>query len=118
MNITTAIDGTTATITPDGDIDFETLPPLRAAADALPAHVSDLLWDLDRTAFVDVAGLHLLFAPAPPHGPNCRVTVTGLRPQPLRLLLLAAETNPAVFDLARQLATTPSVGVGQPSSEA
>ncbi|MET8585546.1 STAS domain-containing protein [Streptomyces collinus] len=115
MNITTAIDGTTATITPDGDIDFDTMPPLRAAADALPAHVDDVLWDLNHTAFMDVAGLHLLLAPTPPHR---RTTVTGLRPQPLRLLLLAADTNPAVFDLARLLATTPATGVGQPSSEA
>ncbi|MET8586397.1 STAS domain-containing protein [Streptomyces collinus] len=118
MNITTAIDGTTATITLDGDIDFDTMPPLRAAADALPAHVDDVLWDLNHTAFMDVAGLHLLLAPTPPHRPKRRTTVTGLRPQPLRLLLLAAETNPAVFDLARLLANTPSTGVGRPSPKA
>ena len=107
MDITTTITGTTARITPRGDLDFDTLPPLRAAADALPAHVTDLLWDLDHTPFMDLAGLHLLFAPTPPHGPDRRTTVTGLRPQPLRLLLLAADTNAATFDLARLLPDTP-----------
>ncbi|MFC9282823.1 hypothetical protein [Streptomyces collinus] len=72
-----------------------------------------MLWDLNHTAFIDVAGLHLLFAPAPHHSPHRRTTVTGLRPQPLRLLLLAADMNPAVFDLGRLLAegTPPSLSM-------
>ncbi|WP_317440694.1 STAS domain-containing protein [Streptomyces collinus] len=108
MNITT-LDGTTARITVRGDIDFDTLPPLRAAAEALPARVTGLLWDLNRTFFMDIAGLHLLFAPAtPPDRPDRRITVTGLRPQPLRLLRLAAETNPAAFPLDRLLCDTPA----------
>ncbi|PKW05984.1 hypothetical protein SAMN05428944_6977 [Streptomyces sp. 1222.5] len=114
MNITTTIDGTTACITPRGDIDFDTLPPLRTAADTLPAHVSDLLWDLSHTPFMDLAGLHLLFTPtlAAPYGRGRRTSVTGLRSQPLRLLLLAADTNPVTFDLARLLPDTPPTDVG------
>ncbi|MGW0413265.1 STAS domain-containing protein [Streptomyces collinus] len=108
MNTITTLNGPTATITVRGDIDFDTLPPLRAATDVLPAHVTGLLWDLNHTLFMDVAGLHLLFAPAPPDRPDRRVTVTGLRPQPLRLLRLAAETNPAVFRLDRLICDTPA----------
>lgn len=106
MNITTIIDGTSARITPYGDIDFDTLPPLRAAADALPSRVTDLMWDLNHTAFMDTAGLHLLFIPRPPDGPNRRTTATGLRRQPLRLLLLAADLHPVTFDLTRLLPDT------------
>ncbi|MEU4038876.1 hypothetical protein [Streptomyces collinus] len=107
MNTITT-NGTTATITVRGDIDFDTLPPIRAAADALPAHVTGLLWDLNHTLFMDIAGLHLLFAPTPPDRPDRRITVTGLRPQPLRLLRLAAETNPAAFPLDRLICDTPA----------
>ncbi|MFD7691594.1 hypothetical protein [Streptomyces sp. NPDC059781] len=107
MNITTVIDGTSARITPYGDIDFDALPPLRAAADALPAHVTDLMWDLNHTAFMDTAGLHLLFTPRPSDVPDRRTTATGLRRQPLRLLLLAADLHPATFDLTRLLPDTP-----------
>ncbi|MFG3157037.1 STAS domain-containing protein [Streptomyces sp. NPDC048219] len=109
MNTTTTIDGTSARITPYGDIDYDTLPPLRAAADALPPQVTDLLWDLTHTAFMDVAGLHLLFTPTPPgNGPHLRTTVTGLRPQPLRLLRLAVDLNPDVFEVTRLLPGTPA----------
>ncbi|MFD7458844.1 MULTISPECIES: STAS domain-containing protein [unclassified Streptomyces] len=107
MHITTTIDGRSARITPCGDLDFDALPPLRAAAEALPAEVSDLLWDLNHTPFMDVAGLHLLFTPTRLDGPDRRTTVTGLRPQPLRLLLMAADMNPATFDLTRLLPDTP-----------
>ncbi|MFE9499086.1 STAS domain-containing protein [Streptomyces collinus] len=117
MNITTTSDGTTARITPRGDIDFDTLPPLRAAADTLPVQVTDLLWDLSHTRFMDIAGLHLLFTPAQPDGRGRRTMVTGLRPQPLRLLLLAADTNPATFDLARLLSDTPLTDFRQPAPE-
>ncbi|MFD8275946.1 STAS domain-containing protein [Streptomyces flaveolus] len=114
MNITTTIDGTSARITPCGDIDYDTLPPLRAAADALPVHVTDLLWDLTHTAFMDVAGLHLLFTSAPSgNGPHRRTTVTGLRRQPYRLLLLAADLNPTTFTILRLLPDTPSSGAKQ-----
>jgi hypothetical protein len=49
---------------------------------------------------MDVAGLHLLF-PTTSSGPKRRTTVTGLRAQPLSLLLLAADVNPAAFDFTR-----------------
>ncbi|MFE0452461.1 STAS domain-containing protein [Streptomyces sp. NPDC058914] len=117
MNITTVIDGTSARITLRGDIDYDTLPPLRAAADALPAHVTDLLWDLNHTPFMDVAGLHLLFAPAPLSGPDRRTTVTGLGQQPQRLLLLAADVHPDTFDLARLHPDTPPTDFQQTAAE-
>ncbi|MEU3027738.1 hypothetical protein ACPCBC_19340 [Streptomyces incarnatus] len=101
MYATTTLDGTSARISWRGDVDFDTLPALRAAADALPAGVADLLWDLNDAPFMDVTGLHFLFAPTQVDGPNRRMTVTGLRQQPLRLLLLAADLDPAAFDIAR-----------------
>ncbi|MEU0228138.1 STAS domain-containing protein [Streptomyces sp. NPDC006284] len=100
MDITTTIDGTRARISPRGVIDYDTLPPLRAATAALPAGVTDLLWDMGGATFMDVAGLHLLFDPAPPGGPLRTTTVCGLGPQPLRLLSLAAGLDPAL-DAAR-----------------
>ncbi|MEU7061784.1 hypothetical protein [Streptomyces sp. NPDC046197] len=107
MNITTTIDGTSAHISLCGEIDFDTLPPLRAAVDALPPQVTDLQWDLTFTPFMDVTGLHLLFTPATSSGPERRATVTGLRAQPLALLLVAADVNPTVFDLCRLLPDVP-----------
>ncbi|MFE9773479.1 STAS domain-containing protein [Streptomyces sp. NPDC005931] len=107
MNIITTIDGPSACITVRGDIDHDTLPQLRAAADVLPAHVTDLLWDLNHTPFMDVAGLHLFFAPAPVNRAGRRTTVTGVHRQPLRLLLLAADLHPDTFDLARLLQDAP-----------
>ncbi|GGY51840.1 STAS domain-containing protein [Streptomyces djakartensis] len=102
MDITTSIDGAHARISLSGEIDFDTLPPLRAAVEALPQQVTDLQWDLTRTPFMDVAGLHLFFDPTT-SGPGRRATVTGLRAQPLWLLLTAADVNPTVFDLSRLL---------------
>ncbi|MFJ4601100.1 hypothetical protein [Streptomyces griseoluteus] len=58
---------------------------------------------------MDVAGLHLLFDHSPADGPDRGTTVTGLRQQPLRLLLLAADLHPATFDLSR-LFTVASAG--------
>jgi anti-anti-sigma regulatory factor len=112
MDITITIDGASARITPRGDIDFDTLAPLRAAVDSLPAHVTDLLWDLRHTPFMGVAGLHLLFTPATRGRPERTTTVTGLLPQPLRLLLLATDTCPTVFDLSRLLPDTPTTALG------
>ncbi|MEU1853414.1 hypothetical protein ABZ499_30160 [Streptomyces sp. NPDC019990] len=106
MNITTTIDGTSARIRPCGEIDSDTLPPLRAAVDGLPPQVTDLQWDLTYTPFMDVAGLHLLFTPTA-NGREHRATVTGLRAQPLWLLLTAAEVDPTVFDLSRLLPDVP-----------
>ncbi|MEV5106494.1 STAS domain-containing protein [Streptomyces massasporeus] len=102
MNITTTIDGTSARISPSGEIDLDTLPPLRATVDALPPQVTDLQWDLTGTTFMDITGLNFLFAPAPRDGgPDRHTTVTGLGRQPLGLLLLAAEVHPTAFDTSR-----------------
>ncbi|MFJ3501661.1 MULTISPECIES: hypothetical protein [unclassified Streptomyces] len=108
MNVTTTITGTTARITPQGEIDLETLPPLRAAVDRLPLHVTDLLWDLEHLSFTDVAGLRLLFGPAPQGEPQRRTTVTGLQDQPLQLLLLAADLFPTAYDIPRLIPDTPA----------
>ena len=70
MNITTTIDGTRARISLDGEIDFVALPQVRAATAALPAHVTELLWDLGEATFMDVAGLHLLCDPPRPAAPR------------------------------------------------
>ncbi|MGW3866679.1 STAS domain-containing protein [Streptomyces sp. NPDC005047] len=93
MNITTTIDGSHARISLDGEIDFHTVPQLRAATADLPARVTELLWDLEAATFMDVTGLHLLFDPTPPGSSPHRTTVTGLGSQPLRLLTLAADLN-------------------------
>ncbi|MZF88798.1 STAS domain-containing protein [Streptomyces sp. SID5643] len=112
MNITTTIDGTTARISPSGELDFDTLPPLRATVDALPPHVTDLQWDLGGTVFMDVTGLNFLFAPGPhDSAPGRRTTVTGLNRQPLWLLLLASEVRPTGFDLSRLIPDTPPTDV-------
>ncbi|MFI9122303.1 hypothetical protein ACIGW0_23365 [Streptomyces bikiniensis] len=108
MNITITITGTTARITPRGEIDYDTLPPLRAAVDRLPLRVTDLLWDLENLSFTDVAGLHLLFGPAPQDGPQHRTTATGLQDQPLQLLLLAADLFPTAYDVTRLIPDTPA----------
>jgi ABC-type transporter Mla MlaB component len=88
-----------------GEIDYTTLPTLRAAAAELPPGVTELVWDLHDARFMDVAGLHLLFEQPSPQGPPRKTTVTNLAPQPLRLLLLAAEVNPTL-ELAHLLPDT------------
>jgi ABC-type transporter Mla MlaB component len=109
MNITMTVDGTFARICVCGEIDFDSLPRLRSAAAALPVQVSDLQWDLTGTSFMDIAGLHLLFNTTT-SSPDCRTTVTGLGRQPLWLLLMAADANPAVFDLCHLLPDTAPAG--------
>ncbi|MEV7673079.1 hypothetical protein [Streptomyces sp. NPDC088752] len=108
MDITTTIVGTTARISPYGEIDFHTLSPLRMAVERLPVHVDGLLWDLEHLSFTDVAGLRLFFGPAPQGDPYRRVTVTGLHEQPLQLLLLAADLFPAAYDVFRLIPDTPA----------
>ncbi|MCX0241933.1 hypothetical protein [Streptomyces drozdowiczii] len=106
MNITTVINGTFARITPSGDIDADSLAPLHTAVGALSPHVSDLQWDLHHTLFMDVSGLHLLL-PQQLADPIQHITVVRLCPQPARLLLLAADLRPGIFDLARLLPAAP-----------
>ncbi|MFB7407267.1 MULTISPECIES: STAS domain-containing protein [unclassified Streptomyces] len=108
MNITTTITGTTACLSPHGEIDFHALPPLHSAVDRLPSHVTDLLWDLEHLTFTDVAGLHLLFGAAPYGHPRYQTTVTNLRDQPLQLLLIAADLFPAAYDVSRLIPHTPA----------
>ncbi|MFI7388129.1 STAS domain-containing protein [Streptomyces sp. NPDC049813] len=90
MNITRELHGSTATLTPHGDIDYDHLGELRACLDRLPRTVTRVVWDLRDTPFVDVAGLHLFdTAPASVR----EVVVTHLRSQPHRLI----ETARALF---------------------
>ncbi|AQS71110.1 STAS domain-containing protein [Streptomyces pactum] len=106
MHFTMRIDGTAARVTVHGDIDYTTLPTLRAAAAGLPPQVTELVWDLHDARFMDVAGLHLLFEQPSQGGSPRKTTVTNLAPQPLRLLVLATEVNPAL-ELADLLPDTP-----------
>ncbi|MDQ0964529.1 anti-anti-sigma factor [Streptomyces sp. B4I13] len=105
MRFTIRIDGAVAHITMHGEIDYDTLPTLRAAAAELPPEVAELVWDLHDARFMDVAGLHLLFEQPSPEGPARKTTVTNVAPQALRLLLLATEVNPAL-ELAHLLPDT------------
>ncbi|MBM9617635.1 STAS domain-containing protein [Streptomyces zhihengii] len=96
MNITTEIHGTSATLTPHGDIDFQQLAQLRSSVDRLPPAVTDVAWDLRDAPFVDVAGLHLLNTPG---DPERATSLTNLHPQHRRLLAVACEVFPeADFD--------------------
>ncbi|MER5736876.1 MULTISPECIES: hypothetical protein [unclassified Streptomyces] len=115
MNVVTTITGTTARVTPHGEIDFGTLPLLHAAVDRLPPHVTLLLWDLEHTPFTDVSGLRLLFGRAPRSGPHRRTAATRLHDQPLHLLLLAADLFPAAYDVSRLIPDTPA-GLTAPRS--
>lgn len=84
-----------AIVTPHGDIDFEALPSLRAAAHVLPAEVRKVTWDLSHVSFADTAVLHLLDEQClAAHHHARRVFVRGLRPQPSRLFQVAATTLP------------------------
>ncbi|MFJ8657235.1 hypothetical protein ACIRNU_33435 [Streptomyces rochei] len=90
--ITNIGDGTRARIVPHGEIDYDTLLALRAATAAL-AHVTDLLWDIRETTFMDVVGLHLLFDPSEPAASVRTTRVTGLGSQPTGLLTLVSGLN-------------------------
>ncbi|MBY8878252.1 STAS domain-containing protein [Streptomyces sp. PLK6-54] len=96
MLITTKSTGTTAAITPHGEISFDALPTLLTAYEALPPSVRQVEWDLRDAVFMDVAGLHLLVHQRLAcQNAGRTLTVTGLRHQPLRLLLLARTLFPA-----------------------
>ncbi|MBE1602847.1 hypothetical protein [Streptomyces stelliscabiei] len=58
MHFTLRIDGTAAHITVHGEIDYTTLPTLRAATAGLPREVTEPVRDLHDARFTDVAGLH------------------------------------------------------------
>ncbi|MEU6389064.1 STAS domain-containing protein [Streptomyces sp. NPDC046939] len=98
MNITTELDGDSVTLTPHGDIDFDSLDQLRARLTGLPSEVTRVVLDLHDAPFVDIAGLHLLdLSPSPVH-----VTVTAPSPQALRMLRSACELFPHM-DFERHL---------------
>ncbi|MEV6263964.1 STAS domain-containing protein [Streptomyces sp. NPDC051784] len=94
MNVTTMIDATTARIIPHGEIDHTALPKLRAVIEALPHDVTELVWDLHDTPFLDSAGLHLLTDPPPTGTPQRRTQVTALQTQPLQFLRTAETLFP------------------------
>ncbi|WP_395577001.1 hypothetical protein [Streptomyces sp. BK79] len=73
--------------------------------------MTELLWDLTHTEFMDVAGLHLLFT-TPAAEARRRTSVTGLRRQRLRVLHLAAGIDPTVFDLTRVCPPSPTTHAG------
>ncbi|MFM9812858.1 STAS domain-containing protein [Streptomyces scabiei] len=96
MLITTTIDDGAAVISPRGEIDFDALPGLLAAARELPQSVTQVTWDLRQALFMDIAGLHLLiYQRLACLDADRTLTVTGLSQQPLRLLRLAQQLFPA-----------------------
>ncbi|MEU0896621.1 hypothetical protein [Streptomyces massasporeus] len=101
MNVTTTLDGTSARIGVRGEIDFDTLPPLRAAAAALPPQVPDPEWDL--TGAPSWTSAVCTCCSVRPRAVRPAEDRGGLGPQPLWPLLTASETDPAVFDLSRLL---------------
>ncbi|MFD6493963.1 hypothetical protein [Streptomyces sp. NPDC060188] len=97
MRITTVIEGNTARLTPHGEITYKVLPDLLTALAALPDPVSDVVWDLQHAHFADVAALHLFFDQPLAGSSRLRtIGVTGLTPQPLRLLMVAADVFTAL----------------------
>lgn len=96
MLVTTRFNGATAVISPCGEIDFGALPTLLATARMLPPSVTQVIWDMRKTLFMDAAGLRLLaHQRLACRGAGQTLTVTGLARQPLRMLRLARELFPA-----------------------
>ncbi|MER5451647.1 STAS domain-containing protein [Streptomyces sp. NPDC002764] len=89
--------GRTATLTVDSDIDDRARPAIESAAARLPLTVRHLTLDLARVDFVDSSLLHLLrTVDHSVAGRGGLLRVAGLRPQPSRLLALAADLWPEV----------------------
>ncbi|MFD6296059.1 STAS domain-containing protein [Streptomyces sp. NPDC060235] len=108
MDITTVLNGTTALLAPRGPIDGDSLHVLREAAAALPSHVTTVDWDMSAVPFMDSAGLHLLLDPPFDRQSKRRARVTGLAPQPARLLAVAEQFLPAL-DAGRLLRAERSI---------
>ncbi|MER7983686.1 STAS domain-containing protein [Streptomyces sp. NPDC095817] len=95
MIVKTSIIGTTAVISPHGDIDFDSLPHLVTAADELPAVVTRVIWDFQAVSFIDSAGLDLLTCQRRTcQALNRTLTVSGLPGQGRRLLSLSEDLFP------------------------
>ncbi|MFE2538282.1 STAS domain-containing protein [Streptomyces sp. NPDC059371] len=95
MLVTITNDGVKTVISPSGEIDYDTLPDLLAAAQELSKSVTHVTWDLREVLFMDSTGLHLL----DDQWSACLETghtlaVTGLQAQPLYLLRLIQELSP------------------------
>ncbi|MBK3641731.1 MULTISPECIES: STAS domain-containing protein [Streptomyces] len=89
--------GRTATLTVDSDIDDRARPAIESAAAGLPLSVRYLTLDLTRVDFVDSALLHLVrTVDRSVTGRGGLLRIAGLRPQPSRLLALAADLWPDV----------------------
>ncbi|MEU1118072.1 MULTISPECIES: STAS domain-containing protein [unclassified Streptomyces] len=87
MNVTTELNGHSATVTPHGDLDFEQLDHLYGCIRRLPPAITEIRWDLHAVPFMTIAGLHLLDT----RTTRLHVTVVNPAPQPLHLLELAGE---------------------------
>ncbi|MGW3097992.1 STAS domain-containing protein [Streptomyces sp. NPDC001102] len=87
--------GRAATLTVDSDIDDRARPGIESAAARLPLTVRYLTLDLARVDFVDSSLLHVLrTVDLSVSGRGGLLRVRGLRPQPSRLLTLAADLWP------------------------
>ncbi|MET8942756.1 STAS domain-containing protein [Streptomyces sp. NPDC004542] len=76
-------------ITVSGELDLQTCPALAEAASAVPPAGRTLYLDLSGVPFMDSSGLNLLILLRRRlHAEGGRLAVTGLQPQPERLLRL------------------------------
>ncbi|WP_394427981.1 STAS domain-containing protein [Streptomyces sp. SGAir0957] len=98
MDITTELNGHRATLTPHGDIDFDTLDQVQAGVACLPTATTHVVFDLSDVPFVDIAGLRLFDSSRN----FAHVTVVHPNPQALRVLRLAVRLFPHM-DFERHL---------------
>ncbi|HMC38860.1 MAG TPA: STAS domain-containing protein [Acidimicrobiales bacterium] len=84
------IDGPTATLVVDGEIDMSTVGPLRnALTDSIAAGCAAIRVDLGEVTFMDSAGLASLVSAYQMLGPNGVLTVVDPGPAVLRVLEIA-----------------------------
>jgi anti-anti-sigma factor len=88
-------------ITVRGEIDLQTCPQLARAAAAVPLGGTWLYLDVSGVPFMDSSGLNLLVALRRRlHTAGGRLAVTGLQPQPKRLLQITGAYALFVVDTA------------------